>query len=319
MPVIPDALLYLGIFATFNLNEAPSQCKLGRKSQRFMRLFWIGSGTALAFVALYNLNLITYLVYLAIAGIEHYQPARFYRPGAYAIVEADRERFVCNAFLGLSSLLIGLAFWLMAMEHKGRMAHRVILMLLGATGLIISAGYSYWYFTQGLPTIAPEFKTLQSDWWNWLEAAIVVAIAIPFIAYKTSRISDGPQTGAGPQFAFPIGIGMLICGSVGALSGFVYLVDQYFFSDYGYDSFIDSVKYFMTELSVYLPVAIFILYLKLIWQVFIAKKGLPNPTVATIDSYRFATICLALVLILPMAIPTLAAFSFSMWLSPWLS
>ena len=87
------------------------------------------------------------------------------------------------------SLLAGAALWYMAVNSARR---RTMCGVLGTIFLGASIVYGWWFLGSGWPTLAPDFAEagLQSRWWHWFGAGIVLSLFIPLAAYRISHMSE---------------------------------------------------------------------------------------------------------------------------------
>ena len=315
-----DTVLLLSSLAALHLNVRRSERWSSLWQHRIARYLLLSLSLIATTAVLIGFQLIPYLVYKALAGIEQNHKPQFWRPGAYLDPQDVGYQHFWLACAGFAALLMGATLWIKSVADANR---RTLYIAAGTVGLAASSAYAYWFYAVGGPTLAPDFAYvgLQSYWWHWLEATVILVLFIPLAAYRMAQTDESLDSSAStdPILDFPLNVPVIILGSAGCLvvgTYTIYILIRDYFASSGYLSAGKYLWLTLTDYPYYLPVAMALVLLKLSWLI-IRRQEL-QAAVPSIDGSKLAWYCIVLSVLIPIAIPTIAAFGFSMWLSPWL-
>ena len=282
------------------------------------------SGVVLGLIVLTQSLIIHFLVYVALNGVEASQAAVFQRPGTYPNFQAEGHSLFWVSLAAVVCVAIASGLWIASISNIK--SNRLARVLMRATALLLlcfPVCFAYWYFTEGLPTIAPDFAEagLQGRWWHWCEAAVLLFILIPAGAY---RIASEPASCfevknvslCGKPFLH----GLLPPSIIIATAGLCYIIALVIGSleyDETLSGLLDSLADYITNVNIYLPLAMFLLSLNLVWKQLRSDETTRSLRLSVIEPERYMWACLTLIFLAVVGTPTIAAFCFCYWLGPW--
>jgi hypothetical protein len=269
---------------------------------------------------------VVHLVYRAMEGVERSQAARFRRVGAYPNLTADGHWLFWQSAAAMTATIWGallLVAWIGRERRRPALARYVP--VFGAALLLAGAGFGYWFVYVELGELSPDFA--EGGWastpQNWLEAGVLLALAIPAMGYRLAARSS-PKTAieqAGPRSAalhetqlVALALGLSVVLSVAASVQYMTSIPAMQFFGLTPWNFMAGLP---LEIGLYLPIAIAILSVQICWR---SVRGVttPGPMYITVfEPRRFLLACGALVLILALSIPMVFAFGFAYWVGPW--
>lgn len=283
---------------------------------------WVAA-TLLVLLLLPNHQLVHFLVYIAMGGIEAHQPLLYQRLGTYPDHHAEGFWFFYLSFAAVVCLAIGTAiwFWLLCHGRKNSLTQRL------AAGLVVallgcSSWYAVWYYTQGLAAISPEFVEagLQGNWFDWLGIGMVLALLVTAAAaWIAGRESEAiPQQKSPPLAYHESWLALLALAAIVVPLG-TGLLEVFFPSQpvFGTTSLAQKIIIVLTFTDIYIPLAISLLSLQVLWLRWKSRSDLPPLTVPVIDWRKFGMAWPSLALMLVIGVPVISAFCFSFWLGPW--
>lgn len=295
-----------------------------RKRSVLKVVLWVFT-VLMALYALANSSLTLFWVYKAIAGVEAAELKEFQRPGAYPDFQAEGYWLFWIAssavMLTIAGAIALVSPFFFRQWSRGR--H----LFVGGMGLVLlglSAGFGYWYHFVGFPRISPDFAEAgwSSTWWDWFEAAALLAVAIPALAYRLSVDSSNSIELHFSDQQKPVLHQSLL---VTVLLGLAAIFDVFsYFQSLLFDSYASySVSVFqiliwsVTDTGFYIPLAVTLLSLQLLWKHWKAPSQNGTFCIVRVNPQRVLLASIALVVIIVLSIPTLSAFCFAYWVSPW--
>jgi hypothetical protein len=137
---------------------------------------------------------ITFLVHLAISGIENAFPLRYANPDVDLDLLARSRRFAVHSCA--AAALVPLNMWLtrrlsQAWSLTGRVPWTMIACLAMTLGT--AAGYLFWLRTIGLPQFSPRFaeNPTSAPWSIWLTAGLLLVLASGAASYRLVGLASG--------------------------------------------------------------------------------------------------------------------------------
>lgn len=317
-----DSITWLSVFAAIYLNHL-GQINQGRgNSYTIFKACWGLACLIIAVAALTHFLIIAFMTYKSLEEMHHGTLSILHRPWAYPLAHTNSYKLFWAACGGMVSLLLGVAITFRSLFSSPK---RFLHIALGTLLLMLAAAYGYWFFTVAGPVQAPDFAEagLQSRWRDWLEAAVILGPMIPLAAYRLSEVKkqDNQATACVIELRFPLQLPLIAIGALGGIAGLMHIflshaVNFGQFSQYRI-SWQQQLFWLLADLESYLPVALTLVFLQLMWKSLRCQEL--QSKVPLVDEKKFAWTCMMLVVLIPVAIPTITAFSFSMWLSPWMS
>lgn len=316
-----DSITCLSVFAAIYLNQLDQINQGSGKDSTIIKACWRLACLIIAVAALTHLLIIAFLTYRALEEMHHGTLPMLHRPWAYPLAHTNNYKLFWAACGGMISLLLGLVITFRSLLSSPK---RFLNLALGTLLLMLSAAYGYWFFTVAGPIQAPDFAEagLQSNWCDWSGAAVILAPMIPLAAYRLSRVNkqDNQSTAYAFEIRFPMQLPLIAFGALGGIAGLVHIflshaVDFGQYSLYGI-SWQRQLFWMLAGLESYLTSAVTLVFLRLLKRCLYGEDL--QSSVAIVDRNKFAWACALLMIIIPLAIPTIAAFSFSIWLNPWL-
>ncbi len=250
----------------------------------------------------------------------------FRRPGAYPDFQAEGYWLFWMASMAVTLTIAG-AVALMSPFSFGQWS-RGRCLFVGGMGLVLlglSAGFGYWYHFVGFPRISPDFAEAgwSSTWWDRFEAAALLAVAIPALAYRLSVDSSNSIELHFSDQQKPVLHQSLLVTFLLGLAAFFHVL-SYFQSLLFYDyasyygvSVFQILIWTVTDTDYYIPLAVTLLSLQLLRKHWKAPSQNGTLRIARVNSQKFLLASVALIVILVLSIPTITAFSFAYWVGPW--
>ena len=283
-------------------------------------LEWLSS-VVLALLVLPRGLMILLLVYLALHGVEAAQPAAYHRPGASPNFHTEGYWLFWLALAEVLSLAVATALWTMTVaRHNQSKAIKYSVRAIALIAFSFPALFSCWYFMEGLPVISPDFSAggLESRWWHWAEAAILLAFLIPAGTY---RVISTTATVVGLNIAehlaestsFLMTTMTKLLALSGAMGFILFPIDLLRLGE-TYSEYVDILGYCLTDVEGYLPLAVYLLSFQLLWK--LRRSGKQPVRLRAIEAKSFFATCLVLAILIVVGIPTIAAYSFCFWLGP---
>ncbi|NOZ39637.1 MAG: hypothetical protein GXP24_05360 [Planctomycetes bacterium] len=196
---------------------------------------------------------------------------------------------------------------------------------MGLVLLGLSAAFGYWYHFVGFLRISPDFAEAgwSSTWWDWFEAGVLLAVAIPALAYRLSvDSSDSIEMQFTNQRNPVLHQSLLVTFLLGLAAIFHSLCCLLFllFDDYTVYYSISALQLFIwtiTDVDYYMEIAVTLLSLQLLRKHWKSSAQSCSLRIARVKSQKFLLASLVLIAVLLLSIPTITAFSFAFWVGPW--
>ncbi|MEM9658267.1 MAG: hypothetical protein AAF961_07905, partial [Planctomycetota bacterium] len=321
-PLVPECLLYLGMIVGLS-------SLLGRRRSsrmpRALRAFLIVIAGLFAIVAQSQETGVIYLVYRAMAGIEQIHASQFRRPGAYPDFAAEGHWLFWRSAIALLASRLG-AWLLLSAVLRTRLPVSTFIWTFTWGSILLSGGaaFGYWFLLAGLGQIAPDFA--EGGWAStprqWIEAALACTLAIPFLAVGIVGRS-APRIDIGdPAHPYAALHQSRLVSIVLALSSLIYVVTLVLsLGGFGWSSLglipWEVARWTLFNAGFYIPTAVALLGFQRFGQDW-RHGSSPEPMrIVALDARRFIYVCAAFVMIAVFSVPTLFAFSFASWFSPW--
>jgi hypothetical protein len=269
-----------------------------------------------------------YLVHLGCSNIENAQNPRWHRPGVYISLEEENFRPLWLAFLAV--LCLGFAAVNVSRLRSTSTARGTNRFKLGVVVclLLFPVVFCYWYYEQALERLSPEIAGagLAMITFDLVAAIWVGSIIVTAGAYKLARtetvelLHTGSNDDLGeytPLYESLPCLAMLVGHSLYALGMWVY--DLFFAESAAFMIRPWNLGLLISTLS--FPGTLFIFAsalasFQLCWFRWKARnQSRPNKLFGLAPA-TFGQAWLALALLLAVAVPTLRAFAFILWLGP---
>ena len=322
-PVFPDLIWTLCIVVV-----AGSVARRRRTSPpvRWRPLINFGlavAAAALAVLILSDITLITYLVYIAVSGIERHEPLAFQRPGAYPSSAAEGFRLFWVSVAGAAAAWTAAVALVWASHRSGgwRRAIQSFLLIAGIGG---ATAYSVWFHFWALPTFAPDFANVGMQL-SWSESFSIAAILVGLVTWLTIRMATGNgQSDCGESVVWrPTDVRFLHEGLWFAIATLTcaawYFID--FIRDTSASSgspfwspdWKDYVRWSLTWLPNYFWLAILIFSARSI----LSRRRDLETELQPVSAGRFAIFFITTLLVVVSGVGATYGFVFCWWLGPW--
>jgi hypothetical protein len=284
-------------------------------------------GACFALLILPDRQFITYLVNVAMQGIECAAPLVHQRPGIYPNHQIEHYRTFWLSF----SAIIVLLFAAIALSwiHNAALTKKPLLMAtcLFVCLVCVAAVFCYWFYASEYYRVAPDFESVgfASNWLDWLCSAVLVAIAVSAGAYRLALRPDSHQNQqlkvckSNNDVALhesPLSLIMLFSAAV----AFFFEVARSSMNQpaiLGKVTIAEKILSFLQSPESYLVIAITILSLQLCWIRWKGRNEIVAWNLIAIDRSRFNWNWLALALLAIVAVPTISIYCFTFWMGPW--
>jgi len=283
-------------------------------------------GILVGVILLIDGTIVQFLVHKAVAGIEAAQVYR--RPGVYPNLGIEQYRPVWLASAAAVSMLAAGAVLVWSSNSRNDWRKLATTYFLFPSLLVPPALFCYWYYTTEFYRLSPEIAGagLAANWTDWLIAAILAAALVAVCAYQlsstrqltaeiTADLSQNIERTAFHESFFClciIGIHAIYTVVLHIASG---VSAQLNFRGWWPPAWRDLTM-LCNPMSL-MALALLIVTVQLCW----VRWRRRSQTVAwKLDGLsRLACLrnCAALTLLLIVAVPTLNAFTFLLWLGPW--
>ena len=277
-------------------------------------------GVLLCALVLREINTVTFLVYLAIHGIEAAEPLQF----SAELIESLRidvagqiTRRTLFALVALFMSFVALARAVRALRARRRSTWIWGAVFVGALGFEIQ--HMRWYLSFGLPRLSPTFSeaTRAVFGTGWAEAAGLLAIASAAAAYVLSRDEMTADPAADvvftPQRQY-LHENPMVTATV-VVAGILWLIEGCWDLNTGWSfSLLQTIGYMFLYPDFY---PYYALGLAALYATFATLRPLsrrPAMQIPGLPLARFLTVWLATWVAAVVAIPVLAIFGFAMWL-----
>ncbi len=290
-------------------------------------------GAIAAALILPDIGLVHFLVHVATAGIEHAQPAEFKMIGAFPDQRAERFELFCLTMGAQSAVVVAGANLLLANKYSAPWGWHALLAIGGyTTSLSIVAAFCVWYYGTELHRVSPYLAEAKvgSNPLEWCAALALVAIIATIAAYELTCLEnssiDSRSTGEHAldlETVYESPVCLLLL--VGSVALYVYETIQTQLSMAPLVNMLrgriniasDIALGMIREPCLVLMVAIMVLSLQLCWMRWRRRKEKIAWTITEINPRRFAWNWLAIAALACVAIPTISAYAFVVWLGPW--
>jgi hypothetical protein len=263
---------------------------------------------------------IHYLVQLALEGIEASWSPQFAPEGVDPDTVARSEAFFWRSLLAAGFLVMNLVLMCQLADQwtRGR-RRRLIWAVLLALSLAMTASYPIWFYTSGLHRVSPMFAYAleMGPLHRWVYALLLVVVLVT--AATCRMIHDSNESARGAEVNWrqhprsyyherrPVIMLLVAAAVVACISS---LASQQW-----------NTWTFMVE-SLYNPFAYliaagFLLALQKSFWAWFQSSDSPPPEPPRLPLSRFCAIWLAMFVTAVFGIPTIAWFSFAIWLGPW--
>lgn len=277
--------------------------------------------TCLAFYIVTELSLITFLVHVATHDVDSGFAPSYTR---YPIVTyRDEWMLVASSAAASTAIVVAGAFFSPlrnASDASDWSRRRSLAFMLLLTTL--TAAYAYWFYSTALNYYSPDLASVGSgaSWWKQLGGIVLGAMLVSCVAYRAwhsrERKSFAPESNP-TIIELPFAAESLAILLVLLAATTLQLAEQIWMAlDETLGSWTETLPYLLVYPSTYFIIAMLLASIQLMrlrWQ-----GRAPAPlTLIPLKSSEFVASWLLLAMILAVAIPTFAAFSFSFWLGPW--
>lgn len=284
-------------------------------------IVWIGALFLATYIVI-ELSTINYLVHVACNGVDGVFRPEYRR---YPIMTLSDERLLFGtAAAAVAAVVVAAVLFVRALANRGlcgpaQPATLVPLALL----LAVSGGYALWFYEVARNHYSPDLENIGFGASRWHQAggAALATLAVTYVVYRgwhaaAARSRTLESTAASMELPLAgenlIALFVLLAASVVHMVQITCSAVDGPFST----SVLDDLAYLSVYPSTYFGVAILLMSLRLIR--FRWKGRAPAPLVVVpVKSRDFVASWLILAAIVGVAVPTLAAFSFSFWLGPW--
>jgi hypothetical protein len=263
---------------------------------------------------------IAYLVHLSLQGIEAAMPPRFAIEGVNPDATARSQFFFWGSLVAAACLLLSLALiHQLARQWTREPRRRLLWAGLLLPSLAITTAYPVWLYTSGLHNASPLMASALEvgPWYRWVYALLLVIILVTVASYRMVEHSDesGRRAAANwcrnPRSYYherqPVLMLLVVAPIVACIADLVSW-------QWGTRAYIAAV---LREPSAYLIAAGFLLALqKSFWAWFRPRDSQPA-SAPRLPLARFGAIWMAMLVAAVFGIPTIAWFSFAVWLGPW--
>jgi hypothetical protein len=269
-----------------------------------------------------------YLVHRAMAGIEKAQNPRWHRPGVYIPLEEENYRPLWLAALAV--LCLSFAAATVPRLRSTSKSRGTNWFKLGAVVslLLFPVVFCYWYYEHALERLSPEIAGagLAMLTFDLVAAIWVGAVIVTAGAYKLSRTGTAESLHSGsdddpgehiPLYESLPCLAMMVGHSLYGLGTWVY--DLFFAESSAFMLRPWNLGLVISTIS--FPGTLFIFAsalatFQLCWYRWKARRHARPDKLIGISPSTFAQAWLALALLLAVAVPTLRAFAFILWLGP---
>jgi hypothetical protein len=267
-----------------------------------------------------------YLVHLACSNIENAQNPRWHRPGVYLSLAEENYRPLWLAALAV--LCLGVAAVTISRLRSTTRSRRNWLKLGAVVCLLVFPGaFCYWYYEHALERLSPEIagSGLAMMTFDLVAAIWVGAVIVTAGAYKLARTekveilqsaSDDDLGERIPLYESLPCLAMLVVHSLYSLGRWAY--------ELFYDNSFAMIRPWNIGLlisTLSFPGTLFIFAsalasFQLCWYRWKARQHSRPNMLFGLSPSTFGQAWLALALLLTVAVPTLRAFAFILWLGP---
>jgi hypothetical protein len=283
---------------------------------------WILSGI-LILAILPGRTQITYLVHVATAGIEAYQPLALRRPATFPDHYSQHFRLFWLSLGACVSLMIA-GMSLVQINHRANQQMSTICAWVGfCVSLLIVAGFCGYYFGVEYSLVSPDLASVNliADGFDWFSATLLTLILVTVGAYRLTQLASTATIviqyrGDRVEPVLHESTGGLVLIAAMAFVPLA-LIAWSFFQSSAPIPWEELLGYILRNPNFYLAASVTLLslhFLAIRWRTrnqFIAWQ-LANVHVGRFICNWFAVSALTLV-----GIPTLSAYSFVYWLGPW--
>lgn len=263
-------------------------------------------------------NFITYLVHVACSGVDI---AAEHSVGRYWHLNQEQERLLLLASVVAASAVIGAA--MLSVRSLSRRGTHPLMALSGGGALLTgAASYCYWYYRIGLPKLSPDIAEagIAANWFDQLGGIVLAATLSGVLIVRLQR---GATTDATPLMlpispagaSIPLLTCLVIASSFRAFyTIYVALDDSWTAGSMGAGEML--AYHILVFPGFILTMAIALLSSRLLW---VRLQGADSHALCIHPTSRTRLIAISLVsvVLMAVAVPTLAAFSFLFWLGPW--
>ena len=271
--------------------------------------------------------LVSWLVHLAIDGVEKSHAVRWHRAGVFPNHATEGFQSFWSAFAALLVVLAGCAalFLTAIVRRRGIF---VVLWGLFASSLVGAAGYSWWFVTQEFPRINPDLagQSLPVRWSDLVAGAMLLSGTAAVVGYQLailrSRRSDWPKRKSlslpQPSGLMVIAAGLIVlgCGSDSLLVAYESFVTPTWWgaSDLAWvNTLVSLVQCFILPESIIVLVTA-ISGINVVWQY--CRPVITPRSLTPIRGLHFSIYTIAMSVFFAAAVPVFTAFGFCYWLGP---
>ncbi len=324
----PDALLEVAMIVVLS-DSIRRWCPNSSRepSTKLEPIAWI-VGIILALLVLPEAGFITYLVHIAVQGIERAQPLKLQRPGVYPDQLATHFRLFWISFA--AAIAVALAASLLVLANRVKRRTKTCLTLRVSAFLavlVLATAFSVWFYRDSFPYVSPDMASVGfgSNFFDFVCGSLFALIIVCACAYRLALIEEStvvcdPSKSLNSHQRFLHESPLCLAVLFGAeMTYFIESIREivsgpYFF---GASTFVAIVDSFLNYTDSYIPIAIFVLSLQLCWIRWRRRRETITWRVWALDRTRFGWNSLGLTLLFIVAVPTIAIYCFTFWLGPW--
>jgi len=325
----PDTLTFVCAIVVLG-NSVRRWSRIGTiKERRLFVLIAFAASVVILSAILTNSGMLTFLVHIALGGVEHSHSACFQRPGAYPDLAKEGLRLFWISTGAIAAVLIASAAIMSANVYRAKRICVVPNIAIYAVAIAAAAAFCFWYYTIELPQISPDLAGagFVSSWVDRLGGAALISIVVAVIAYRTAKAKEITSavtfdTGAGgppSQLHESVLVPLLLFGAA-----FVYLYELLRAAFNGWDfrinwdrQILDVLIAFLRWPESYIALSLVIVAAQFLWLRWKQKDGAPAWRLTPVDGSRLLWNWVALTLLAAVALPALSIYSFRYWLGPW--